>query len=448
MKKDVIVFGGGNFVRGFLGYMFTKMKNEGLWDGKMAVIKPTRSKSRDYLKEQGFKNTLIIRGGAGEELFPVNCFTESINPYENYNEFLKLAENPDLKVVLSNTTEEGLTLCEEDMMQEGCPTSYPAKLLELLYQRYKHFNGNAEAGVYILPMELVSKNADKLKELLLAWNGKKGYGEDFERWLSDSCVLINNLVDRTVTGYPYGEEEKYKELLGFDDKLLCVCDEYYKWYIECGEEIFDVLPLSRANLSVELCSDVTKYERIKVRILNASHTAVVPAALLSGIKTVSEMANHETYGEILRKVIFDELLVSEGKTPEAEKFCTDVINRFKNQNIVHNLNSIMLNCGAKYKIRVAPALKEYYERTKKYPPMICKTTAAFIYYYKVAEIEDGKLSFSGYIISDDTTLTKKSRELSDKEYVSFAADYLIEGCTQDLKKIIYENYVRLCEESK
>ncbi|NLN03340.1 MAG: hypothetical protein GX166_00730 [Clostridiaceae bacterium] len=106
----VVQFGEGNFLRGFVDWMIDRMNERGLFCGKVVVVQPIKSGLVDELNKQDGLYTLILRGlhkGAVESnTVIITCVSHGINPYENYDKYLELARNPDLKVIVSNCKRE------------------------------------------------------------------------------------------------------------------------------------------------------------------------------------------------------------------------------------------------------------------------------------------------------------------------------------------------------
>ena len=382
MKETVIQFGEGNFLRGFFDCFLDVMNKNGLYDGKAVVIQPRAGGKCALLNEQNSNYNLYLRGIENGEVKQEHHFIESVSrcvdPYKNYNDYLNLADNPDFRFIVSNTTEAGIAF-DADCKSDDAPCkSFPGKLTQLLYRRYK----NGMKGFVLLPCELIDNNGDELKKCVLKYAQLWNLESDFADWLEKENHFANTLVDRIVTGYPNDETKD----LHPDDKFLDTAEIFHLWVIEGGFE--NELPLKKAGFNVVWTDDAKPYKKIKVRILNGAHTSLVAGALLSGIETVGEAMDDETASAFLDMCMKDEILPTIGENDESISFANHVSDRFRNPFIAHKWRSIALNSVSKFSVRVLPTLLEYKAQNGVYPKGLTMALAYLIYFYKNDTPED------------------------------------------------------------
>ena len=382
MKETIIQFGEGNFLRGFFDYFLDVMNKNGLYEGKTVVIQPREGGKCAALNEQDCTYNLYLRGIEKEEIKKehhlIQSLSRGVDPYKNYDEFISLADNPDFKFVVSNTTEAGITFDETCDFQEKPCKGFPAKLTQLLYRRFK----NGLDGFVFLPCELIDNNGDELKNCIKKYAELWNLGEDFVSWINEKNTFANTLVDRIVTGYPNDETAQ----LHPEDKFLDTAEIFHLWVIEGDFE--KELPLRKAGFNVIWTDDAKPYKKIKVRILNGAHTSLVAGALLSGIETVGEAMNNDVTYLFLNKCMKEEILKTIGENEESISFANSVFDRFRNPFIHHKWRSIALNSVSKFSVRVLPTLLEYKEKFRSYPPCLTMALAYLIYFYKNDTPED------------------------------------------------------------
>ncbi len=376
MKETVIQFGEGNFLRGFFDYFLNAMNKNGLYEGKAVVIQPRAGGKCGLLNAQECKYNLCLRGIQNGETKQEHHFIESISravdPYKNFDDYIALANNPDFRFVVSNTTEAGIVFDALCKFEDKPCKSFPGKLTQLLYKRYQ----NGLKGFIFLPCELIDNNGDALKNCILEYAKLWSLEKDFTNWIEKENCFANTLVDRIVTGYPTDETKN----LYPDDNFLDTAELFHLWVIEGDFE--DELPLKKAGFNVVWTADAKPYKKIKVRILNGAHTSLVAAALLSGIETVGQAMNDETAYAFLNKCMKEEILPTIGENEESIRFADNVFDRFKNPFIQHKWRSIALNSVSKFSVRVLPTLLEYKEKNKVYPKCLTFALASLIYFYK------------------------------------------------------------------
>ncbi len=376
MKETVIQFGEGNFLRGFFDWFLDGLNKKGLYDGKAVIIQPRAGGKIASLNEQGCKYNLYLRGVVNREIKEehsfIECVARGVDPYKNYQEYIDLAKNPDFRFIVSNTTEAGIEFDENCKFNDTPCKSFPGKLTQLLYAKYK----NGLNGFIVLPCELIDNNGDELKKCVLKYAELWGLDAGFVKWVNEENIFANTLVDRIVTGYPTDETAR----LHPDDKFLDTGEVFHLWVIEGDFE--NELPLKKAGYNVVWTGDATPYKKIKVRILNGAHTSMVAGALLSGVETVGECMADETVSAFLNKAMNEEILKTIGDNEESRAFAEAVFDRFKNPFIKHQLRSIALNSVSKFSVRVLPTILEYKEQNGVYPKALSMSLAYLIYFYK------------------------------------------------------------------
>ncbi|MCZ8517835.1 tagaturonate reductase [Paenibacillus filicis] len=273
--ERVLQFGEGNFLRGFFNWMLHQMNQKELFNGQAVVIQPISSGMTDMINEQNGMYTLLLRGiqngNRVEEAELITSIRRGINPYTDYKSFLHCASNPDLRFIVSNTTEAGIAYEPNDQYHHAPPSSFPGKLTVFLHKRFIAFHGDLSKGFIILPCELIDRNGDQLKQIVLRYARQWQLGEDFEEWLEHNHFL-NTLVDRIVTGYPKEEIGKLTARLGYVDHLFNTAEPFHLWVIEGDRRLSGELPLVDAGLNVIWTNDLTPYRTRKVRLLNGAHT--------------------------------------------------------------------------------------------------------------------------------------------------------------------------------
>ncbi len=392
--ERILQFGEGNFLRAFADWMIDNANANGDYKGSIVVAQPIANGLADLINQQDGVYTLAMRGiedgEAVEKISQITSISRCINPYEDYEELLKIARSEDLEVVISNTTEAGISYNPGDKLDDAPPTSFPAKVTAILYERFKAFDGDMEKGLLFIPVELIDNNGNNLKRIILQYANEWNLGEDFLNWIEKANKFTNTLVDRIVTGYPKDQLDYFEEKLGYKDNIIVTSEVFNLWVIEGKKEWADVLPIHKNEANVLWTDDATPYKTRKVRILNGGHTSTVLAAYLAGHNFVGDFMDDEVFKTYLHKLIFEEVIPTIN-LPEEELagFANSVADRFANPYIKHKLLDISLNSCSKFSVRCLPSLLEYINRKNALPEALCFSFAAFIKFYE-GKMEDGK----------------------------------------------------------
>lgn len=385
--EKVLQFGEGNFLRAFVDWQIDVMNKEVDFNGSVVVVQPLGQGMVEKLNEQDGLYTLYLQGmkdgKAAKEHSLINSISRGLNLYTQFDQFTELTQNPELRFIFSNTTEAGIAFDSSDRLEDRPQKSYPGKLTAFLFHRFKAFNGDLTKGFIIIPCELIDRNGEKLKKIVLQYAELWNLGAEFIQWVHEGNTFCCSLVDRIVPGYPRDTIQEITEELGYQDDMVVVGEQFHLWVIEGPAWIREEFPAHLAGLNTLFVDDLTPYRTRKVRILNGAHTAMTPVSYLYGLDTVAEAIEHPVVGTFVKELIYEEIIPTlDLPIEELNTFASDVLDRFKNPFIQHFLLSISLNSISKFKTRDLPSLLEYYHRKNELPRKLVFSLAALISFYK------------------------------------------------------------------
>lgn len=410
LPERVIQFGEGNFLRAFVEWMFHRLNQNNLFNGRIVVVQPIADGLANAINAQDGLYTLALRGLRDgqpvEEISVISSISRALNAYSEWEKVLACAENPNIEFLISNTTEAGISYDPQDRKEMAPPRSFPGKVTQYLYRRFCHFNGASDKGMILIPCELIDRNGDNLKRVVLRYAKEWGLSPAFAAWVENHNLFLNTLVDRVVTGYPKDEVAQLTARLGYEDTLLDTGELFHLWVIEGPAHVAEKLPFTQVGLNVIWTDDMSPYRTRKVRILNGAHTASVPASFLYGLETVGEMMDHPVMGRFVREAVYEEIVPSISLDKDMlTTFADSVIERFRNPYIQHYLISILLNSSSKFKTRVLPSILDYHRLFGKLPARLVFGLAALIAVYRDGRIENGAMSArrakGEFIMKDD-----------------------------------------------
>ena len=409
--ERIIQFGEGNFLRAFVDWIVWNMNEKADFNSSVVVVQPIAKGMVDMLNEQDGLYHLNLqgldKGKKVDSLQLIDVISRGLNPYTQFDEYLKLAENPDMRFVVSNTTEAGIAYDPSCKFTDAPASSYPGKLTQLLYHRFITFNGAEDKGLYVFACELIFHNGTELKKCVEQYIELWSLGADFKAWFDNACGVYCTLVDRIVPGYPRETIGDILEKIQIDDKMVVQAEIFHLWVIEAPEKVAKEFPADKAGLNVLFVPSEKPYHDRKVTLLNGPHTVLAPVGYLAGFDIVREIVEDEVMGTFVKKVMFDELMPTlDLPKAELEKFGNDVLDRFRNPYVKHFVTSIMLNSFPKFKTRDLPGMKIYLERIGELPSAIVLGLAAIITYYK-----GGKRGEDTIVPNDDKAIMDLLTEL-------------------------------------
>jgi len=422
MPEKIIQFGEGNFLRAFVDWIIWNTNQKTDFNGSVVVVQPIERGMADWLNGQDCLYHVNLQGKENGQpvntLERIDVISRALNPYTQNQAFMALAEQPEIRFVISNTTEAGIAYDDTCKFTDAPASSYPGKLVQLLYHRYKTFNGDPTKGLILMPCELIFLNGHHLKECIEKYIElwKEDLGADytnFKAWFEKYNYVCATLVDRIVPGFPRDTINEIQQKISYKDNLVVKAESFHLWVIEKAEnmtveQLKNEFPADKAGLHVLITDDEKPYHARKVTLLNGPHTVLSPVTFLSGVNIVRDACEHPVLGKYIHKVQFDELMQTlDLPMDELQKFAGDVLERFENPFVDHQVTSIMLNSFPKFETRDLPGVKIYLQRKGELPQGLVFGLAAIITYYKGGKREDG----TPIVANDDQKIMDKLTEL-------------------------------------
>lgn len=365
----VLQFGEGNFLRAFVDWQIDKANEAGVMNAGVAIVQPIDKGMAEMLCKQDCMYHVYLEGVQNKQpvkdIRLVKSVMTALNPYTQYAEYERIFLSPELEMTVSNTTEAGIRYEEGDDLWALPPKSYPAKMTALLYKRFKHFAGDPTKGLCIICCELIENNGSTLHKYVLRHAEANNLGKDFIDWVETNCHFCDTLVDRIVPGFPRDTINEIKEEIGFDDNLVVKAEFYHLWAIGGAgyKEVQRRLPLDKAGLHVLFMPTIKQFRDKKVRILNGSHTGMVPIGLQLGCQTVMDAFNNKAIEKFINTMVSDEVIpMIDEDQEELKEFAAGILERFYNPYIKHMLRSISLNSLSKWEARNFPTVLDNWNK--------------------------------------------------------------------------------------
>jgi tagaturonate reductase len=416
--EKVLQFGTGVLLRGLVDYFIDKANKQGIFKGRIVVVKSTFSGGLDSFANQDNLYTLCVRGieygQTKEENILNGSISRVLSANNSWRTILDCAANPDLQIIVSNTTEVGLVY-EEDDVWASPPRSFPGKLLAFLYERFKVFSGDPEKGFVIIPTELIPDNGALLKSILQRLAHNQGLEPGFLTWLEEANDFCSSLVDRIVPGrLPSNDMTRTTQSLGYEDDLMIMAEIYRLWAIETSrEKTRDILSFAAADPGVIVEPDIHIYRELKLRILNGSHTLSCGLAVLSGFEIVREAMADASFFDFENRLIKEEIIpviIGDGLKKEiALEFANKVLDRYKNPYLEHKWLSITVQYSSKIRTRDLPLLTGYLKKFGQIPELMSLGWAVHILFMKCTLGSDqkyyGEYQVNRYPVNDNQAIS-------------------------------------------
>ncbi|MBC8642656.1 mannitol dehydrogenase family protein [Caballeronia sp. EK] len=353
MSNPILQFGTSRFLQAHVDFFVSEAarRDPAKALGKITVVQTTSSadsRARVEALRAAGRYPVRIRGRRSDETIDttVECdsITEALHANDDWPLLIERVKH-DVNVIVSNTADAGYALFDEDSADlldgQRTPRGFAAKLAVLLHARYQA----GAAAITLLPCELVSRNGDTLRDLVIGIARGWNVDEAFIGYLAKDCVWVNSLVDRIVSEpiQPVG----------------AIAEPYALWAIE--RQAGMVLPCEHEDIVVT--DDLAHYERLKLLMLNLGHTMLAEIWRThegSPDMTVLDAMRDPAYREPLEATWRDEVLpvfAALGKRDVAAEYLSSVRDRFENPFLVHRLADIARNHDEKKVRRFQPVIE-------------------------------------------------------------------------------------------
>lgn len=408
--NKVIQFGEGNFLRAFIDWQIHQMNKQGLFKGGVQVVQPLPVGRIKNLDAQDDLYTVLLEGILNGKKVQSHEIIESINgtvnPFTDFDKYMALAEDDNIEVIFSNTTEAGIQFVKTDTIdnvKQGKQSSYPAKLTVLLYHRFQL----GKKGFHIIPCELINHNGDALKKAILQYADLWNLGQDFVDWINNDNEFYSTLVDRIVPGYPADRAADLEKEWGYKDQNMVKTEPFLIFVIEGNKDIEKVLPLKEAGINLVVTDDMQPYRNRKVSLLNGPHTTMSPIGRLAGLETVGQVMADKDFYQFIDDEMHKEIIpVVPLPKNQLESYAKGIQERFENPYVKHQLSALALNSISKYAARLLPNYKRYYKKFNKLPKRMTLALAAYLWIY------NGKSKFE---INDTADVTAGFKKIQGKD---------------------------------
>lgn len=409
----ILQLGWGKFMRGYAPDFVQLANIDGRYSGRIITVQRQPDYRAEAMARQDALYTLILRGIEHGRMKEVKRIIGSISRLlvaeQDWDEVVKATMKPSLRVILSNATETGLTLDPADRLEGRPPRSFPGKLTQLLFERWRA-TGGRDADIAVIPTELVLNNGPLVQGLILeqarAWN----LGAEFLDWAQSSVHVASTLVDRIVVGTPREDLLAAEcQAVGYRDDLLTCGETFYLFAITADEFTRHHFPMHLASPNVRYVDDLAPVRWRKLRILNGPQMVLATLGTLLDFRIIRQAVEDPQVGPFNEQTLWQEIIPAMGPEEEAvnSDYARECLERIGNPNIEHRLQGIRVDLTAKNSIRLIPSIRDFLTRRGELPGRLLLTMAATLEIVLRGGLED---AHAGYILERWAAADTRSQE--------------------------------------
>jgi tagaturonate reductase len=351
--KRVLQFGTGRFLRGFVDAFIDDDERRHASEAggprhRVTVVESTGSGTAARLAAQGCSYRLAVRGLEHGEIVDservIGVIDRVIDASTDSSALARAALDPDLAIVVSNTTQAGY-------VAGGFPTRLAVVLLERARQGL--------SGLLIVPCELIEGNGERLRGLVMDELARMTSEAPLVEHVREANTWTTSIVDRIVTARGDGS-------FAVADPLGVAVEPFASWVIQApaGVVLLD-------HPALTMTGDVGPYALRKIRILNGAHTALVARTRGTGRALVREAMEDAPTREWLEALLLGEIVPALGdRIVDGAAFVADVLERFRNPFLDHRLADIAVDHEEKLRLRLVPTYQDHVQRLGRRPPLL------------------------------------------------------------------------------
>ncbi len=323
---------------------------------------------RDVMRSQDYLYTVVARDASGDRARVVGSHRGFIFAPEEAEVLLEKMASPDCRIVSLTITEGGYYVNQgtgqfdaehpdirHDLANPGKPKCSYGYLAAALARRRE---GDLEPFT-LMSCDNLQSNGDVLKRMFLSFT--EMLDPALNNWLTQNGAFPNSMVDRITPATTDEHRALVREKFGIDDGWPVVTEPFRQWVIE------DHFPTGRPaweRVGAQMTSDVLPYEKMKIRLLNASHQAMCYIGMLLGYSFAHEAMEDEQIRTLVQRMMDEEVTALLPPVPgiDLAEYKRTLIERFSNPAIRDQLSRIGTEGSARIPKFVLPSILEQLER--------------------------------------------------------------------------------------
>lgn len=347
--QGIVHIGVGGFHRAHQTVYTEDLFNKGHdleWGFCGVGLLPHDSRMRDVLLTQDCLYTLVERGIEGDKSRVVGSIVNYLFAPDDREAVLEKMASPATKIVSLTITEGGYYVhsgtgefdathpdIRHDLEHRHQPRCSFGFLLESLHRRRRR----GQAPFTLMSCDNIQGNGDTLKTMLLSFAELRD--PTLANWMATHCLFPNSMVDRITPATTDEHRQLVREKFGIDDGWPVMTEAFKQWVIE--DRFVQGRP-QWENVGAQITNDVLPYEKMKLRLLNASHQALCYIGVLLGYEFVHQTMEDEEIRLLVQRMMDREVTPILPAVPgiDLEQYKATLLERFANPAIHDQLSRI------------------------------------------------------------------------------------------------------------
>ncbi|KXH37373.1 mannitol dehydrogenase domain-containing protein [Colletotrichum simmondsii] len=370
VKEGIVHVGVGGFHRAHLAVYIDRLlqkHDERDWAICGVGLRPNDAAMRDVLSAQDHLYTLIERSAKGSNASVIGSINSFLFAPDDREAVIAKMAHPDTKIVSLTITESGYYYNENthqlqsehpDIQHDLANEDQPISIFGFLYAALARRHANGQKPFTVLSCDNMQKNGSITRSMLESFARLKN--PEIAAWIAEKGGFPNAMVDRITPSTSQNDIKSLAEVFGIEDGWPVVTEPFMQWVVE--DKFCDGRPpFEKVGVQiVEGVHEVEQFEKHKLRLLNASHSAMAYPGQLAGFKYVHEVMEHPIYRKFVWQMMQEEVkpLLPEIPGVDIDEYCNTLMERFSNPTIMDQIPRVALGASGKIPQFIMPSIAE------------------------------------------------------------------------------------------
>lgn len=331
-------------------------------------VLPADRKMNEVMKRQNCLYTLVERSAQKQEARVIGSIVDYLFAPDEREKLLEKLASPETRIVSLTITEGGycfnqgtgeldssLPYIQHDLQNPIAPRSAFGLIVEGLSRRF----AKKMTAFTVLSCDNLVSNGATARKMILAFASLRDKG--LAKQIAEQVSFPNCMVDRITPVTTDEDRAMVAREFGVKDDWPVVCEPFRQWIIE---DNFSSGRPAWETVGAQMTSDVHPYEMMKIRLLNASHSAMGYLGYLAGLKFIYEIMTDADFDRYIRGLMDEEVTPLLKPVPgiDLEQYKRTLVERFSNSTIKDQATRICSDGSGKMPKFILPSIREQLKR--------------------------------------------------------------------------------------
>ena len=429
-KKPIVIpriihFGPGAFFRSFVASLIDDVNQRGVDKWGIIAVSLNSEDAFNKLAGQELVFNALSMSSEKKQARQISSISEIFIAKKDEQSVLDALSDEQIEIVSLTITEKGYYYNSvkkeldygnqniiDDLENPEKPKTAVGFLVAGLRDRYL----SGKAPFTVLSCDNLPNNGAVAKKIVIDFAEK--IDPSFANWISKEVRFPSSMVDRITPAIKDQDIKNFAEEYSVFDPALVVHEEFFQWVIE---DKFSTAKPNFALAGIQVVSTVEFHEKMKLRCLNGTHSALAYLGYLAGFDTISECVSDDSMINYI-KYLWEKEIIPTLETPEGENlndYCVDLLERYQNPAIEHGTWQIAMDGSQKLPQRILETVSDLIKQKRSYQGLAL-AIAGWIKYVTGIGLDGQTIDVRDPLANDFSMIAKKSK--TSEDYVDFILD--------------------------